>query len=164
MLFLSLLFIAAIVLIQRAGVTMNITPSMKVGLYIKQNGAVGKGDIVSFCLKDPYKKIALERNYLGTGSKCSGADPLIKEVIAAPGDNVILTDEYIKVNKNKYAFPTSHFDSLHRPLASYPRGKYLHTQGYWLIGANSQKSWDSRYFGPVSRGDILTKLKPLLVW
>jgi len=90
---------------------------MKMGLYINENGGIGKGDIVSVCLKEPYKKIALERNYLEKGSKCSGADPLIKEVIAAPGDNVILTDEYIKVNQNKFAFPTYRFDSLFRPLA-----------------------------------------------
>ena len=164
LLLLLLVIVLVVVLNKYFDIAINITPSMKYGIYIKANGEIGEGDTVSVCLKDPYKKIALERNYAAKGSKCSGIDPLIKEVVAIPGDDVILADKYVEVNQKRYSFPTSHFDSLDRVLAVYPRGKYLHTPSYWLIGVNNKKSWDSRYFGPVSRAQILTKLKPLWVW
>jgi type IV secretory pathway protease TraF len=75
-----------------------------------------------------------------------------------------LADEYISVNQQKYLFKTQTTDSRNRKLDIYPRGQYLHTTGFWVIGVNNKKSWDSRYFGPISREQILTKLKPLIVW
>jgi hypothetical protein len=69
---LPLLFIVVVGLIKYIGVIVNITPSMKVGIYIKSNSGVKRGDIVLLCLIEPYKKIALERNYVEKGRGCSG--------------------------------------------------------------------------------------------
>lgn len=55
------------------------------------------------------------------------------------------------------------YDSKGNSLNSYPRGEYLNSNGYWLIGTGSQHSWDSRYWGPVTDEQILLKVKPLLV-
>ena len=146
------------------GLIINITPSIKKGFYVKSSGEIGRGDIVSVCLREPYKQIALERKYIAKGTKCSGADPLVKEVLAMPGDTVVLAADYIEVNAHKYILPTHRVDSAGRKLAAYPRGTYARTSGYWLVGSNSEKSWDSRYFGPVGKEQIIAKLKPLLVW
>lgn len=134
---------------------------MKIGLYIKQKGEIKRGDIVLVCLHEPYKTIGLQRRYIAKGSKCEGAEPLIKEVVAIPGDTVILTEEYLKINGQKFSFLTYHYDSQNRSLNVYPCGKYQ--QGYWLIGTNDNRSWDSRYWGFVRREQILYKLKPLMV-
>ena len=149
------------ILAKHFDLTINVTSSMPIGFYIRDAGGVGKGDIVLVCLKDPYRSIGIQKGYIAKGKRCSGANPVIKKVIAVPGDGVVLGMESIEVNKKSYPFKTLMKDSKGRALGIYPRGKY--SQGYWLIGDNSSKSWDSRYFGPVEESQILTKLKPLLV-
>ena len=67
------------------------------------------------------------------------------------------------VNNTRFPFKTLHKDSSERVLNIYPRGKYLRTNGYWLIGTDSPKSWDSRYWGFLNRQNIIFKLKPLLI-
>ncbi len=156
---LSLFFLA-----HAYNVCINVTPSMKQGIYLRDTGDIHRGDIVALCLAEPYKTLGLRNCYIEKGHRCQGADPLIKEVIAIPGDDVVLTDQFIRVNKTIYPYPTFHFDSLHRRSAIYPRGKYSHVQGYWLIGTHSPYSWDSRYWGEVMEDQILYKLKPLWIW
>lgn len=162
--YLILLFIliAAAFLIIISGATINVTPSMKIGVYIKEKGEVERGDIVLFCLSQPYKNIGLQYQYILQGNKCNGTNSLIKEVVALPNDQVILTDNGLEVNGKIYPYRTYYFDSKNRSLSVYPRGKYQ--QGYWLIGTNNDHSWDSRYFGPINKNQILYKLKPVLVW
>jgi len=143
------------------GVAINITPSMPLGLYIKQSGDIKPGDIVAVCLTESERNFGLQRHYITKGNRCSGADPLNKKIMAVPGDKVILADEYIKINQQKYFYPTKYRDSQKRPLKVYPRGEYQH--GYWIIGTNDKSSWDSRYFGPIEKAQILEKLRPLLI-
>lgn len=154
-----LIFLMAAILIRLFGVIINITPSMKEGIYFRKFGEVKSGDIVAACLSDPYKEIGLSNHYIQNSARCGGADPVIKKVIAVPGDNVILMKDYIFVNNVRYPFKTFYVDSKNRKLIVYPRGKYLRTNGYWLVGTDSEKSWDSRYFGPVKKEQILFKLK-----
>ncbi len=48
-------------LIIASGLTINTTPSMEIGLYIKQQGEIKRGDVVLVCLVDPYKTIGLQQ-------------------------------------------------------------------------------------------------------
>ena len=146
------------------GVLINITPSMKLGIYVRSHKPIHRGDIVAFCLVGPYKAMGLNRLYIQKGRKCGGAEPLIKEVIATPGDDVILEDSYITVDGVRYRFRTFYQDSEGRALDIYPRGNYPNTYGYWVIGTHAKNSWDSRYWGMISKEQILYKLKPLLMW
>jgi conjugative transfer signal peptidase TraF len=161
-LILFFILIAVAVSIVITGATINVTPSMKIGLYIKQEGEIKRGDIVLVCLTEPYKTIGLHNQYIMQGSRCNGANSLIKEVVALPNDLVILTDSSLEINGKTYPYRTYYFDSKDRPLSVYPRGKYR--KGYWLIGTNNDHSWDSRYFGPINKNQILCKLKAILVW
>jgi len=145
-------------------ICINVTPSMKQGVYLRETSKISRGDIVALCLEEPYKTLGLTRGYIAKGHRCEGTDPLIKEVIAIPGDEVVLADQFIRVNGVTYPYATFYRDSFHRKLAIYPRGKYSHVQGYWLIGTHSSYSWDSRYWGEVRTNQILYKLKPLWVW
>lgn len=146
------------------GVLINITPSMKFGVYIKSNGMIDRGDIVAFCLPEPYKTRGLDALYIQKGRKCIGSDPLIKEVIAVPGDQVILHDRYLEVNGNRNFYETLRQDSEGHTLTAFPRGSYANTKGYWMIGTHSKNSWDSRYWGAVGKEQILYKLRPLITW
>ena len=152
----GLLIIASV--INHLGITINFTPSMKEGIYIKKAGQIERGDIVAACLDEPYQAIGLKNSYLIRSTKCHGAAPVIKKIIAVPGDNVLLTYDYIRVNGRKLLFKTKLRDRSGNSLHVYPRGHYLQTDGYWLIGINSRNSWDSRYWGYVKKEQILYRL------
>jgi len=122
------------------GICINMTSSMPEGMYFRDNSKIHRGDIVAFCLEEPYKTIGLKKFYVGKGKACLGTDPLIKQA----GDEVKLTDQSITVNGVTYPYQTFYLDSNQRKLAVYPRGTY-HAQGYWPIGTHSTRSWDSRY-------------------
>lgn len=146
------------------GLKINVTPSMKRGLYIRAYGQIHRGDIILFCLKNPYKTLGLRNLYLEPGRRCDGSAPLIKQVIAVPKDDVTLSNQNIKINEINYFYKTQHIDSIGRKLNVYPRGYYPHTDGYWVIGISAINSWDSRYWGAITKNQILYKLIPLLTW
>jgi len=159
-----LIVLSLLVLGKLAGLVINITPSMKSGVYKKIPGEVKRGDIVLFCLDKADKKVGLKRHYLTKSYQCDGVTPLIKEVIAVPGDNVTLNDDSIIVNTTQYLYKTRYRDNVGRTLKVYPRNHYLYTKGYWLIGTNSSNSWDSRYWGPIANKQIISAITDLIVW
>ena len=143
----------------------NITPSMPEGIYLKTHSSIKRGSIVLVCLDKEQTQLGLARHYLIEGDKnCNNTVPLIKRVIAVPQDNVLLADDSVTVNGKKYPYPTFYQDSAHRPLPVYPRGEYLNTTGYWLLGTTDAHSWDSRYWGPVPQRALRQTLLPLLTW
>lgn len=147
------------------GLIINITPSMPIGLYVKKDSdTIKRQDVVAICLAEPYKSLGLRLNYLIRGKACENSAPLIKQIIAVPKDDVRLADDYIAVNHHIYAYKTQYVDSLNRKLDVYPRGIYLNTSYYWVIGTNDDKSWDSRYWGPIKEQQILSILKPILTF
>lgn len=164
--FVILLLLALVWLIAKSGILIiNVTPSLPRGIYLRVPSATIKNnDLVLICLTDEHKKIGLTREYIAHGTRCNGADPLLKLVVATPGDNVTLYEDHLTVNNTILPYPTLSFDSKNRPLTPYPRKAYLNTPGYWLIGTHDKRSWDSRYWGPVARQQIIGKVKPLIFW
>lgn len=155
-----------IALLAHYKLSFNISPSMPLGLYFKSHSAIQRGDIVAVCLQNPYKALGLQQHYLITSHGiCHGTMPLMKQLIAIPGDQVKLTNESIQVNDKTYLYPTHRQDSKNRPLAVFPRGDYPNTTGYWLLGTNNpQRSWDSRYWGFVQKEQIPYRFISLIVW
>lgn len=150
---------------------INISSSMPRGIYRIENQdttaptfSLKKGDIVAVCLKKADRETGLQRNYILVGDKCENSEPLIKSIFAVPGDNIILKMNSIILNGKIYPYPTVTVDSKGRPLKTFPRGSYIKTSGYWLIGTNDSKSWDSRYWGPVVTSQILFRLTPFLTF
>jgi conjugative transfer signal peptidase TraF len=159
----GLIVLIVVGLIKHWGIVINTTSSMPEGLYLKQaSTTIERGDVVAIFLKPPYQTIGIKQGYLKQQLLSKTAIPLIKQVVAVPGDTVELTDSYISVNGHRYPYKTYYVDSHHRPLTVYPRGTY-HAQGYWLIGTADSHSWDSRYWGEVAQEQILYPLKPWLI-
>lgn len=138
---------------------------MPKGIYIQQKKLnVENGDIVAVCLPNELKHFALQRKYITKGIYCSGAAPLIKKIIAMPGDNIEVNDHMIQVN-NESTYPIKIFksDSHGRQLFACSNGTHR-ANGYWLLGVNNERSWDSRYFGEINSSNILCVLRPIFVW
>lgn len=148
------------------GLIINITDSMPKGIYWREKGVIQRNDIIAFCLKPEYQKFALKRGYLirAGGNRCQYSEPVIKKVIAVPGDTVVFSQDDIEVNGKKYFYKTLTKDSRERDLFIYPRGVYANTTDYWVIGTGSKQSWDSRYFGPILPESILYKIQPVFTY
>lgn len=160
----GLIFIAVCFWLYKAGLIINITGSMPRGIYWRETGDLHRGDLVAFCLNEKTQRFGLKQGYLIHGTRCNFSEPLIKKIIAMPGDNVTLSSQSIIVNSQTISYQTLPVDSHERPLKAYPSGNYANTKNYWVMGTDSQQSWDSRYFGPINPKSILWKIKPWLVY
>lgn len=137
---------------------------MPVGLYkVSAPLNLQRGDNVVVCLPKEIGLEGLKHGYLTPGQCPGGYSYIIKELIALPGDQVTLTRQAILVNNQPYFAPVQPFDQARFPIAAIARGNYQNTTDYWLYGANNPlDSWDSRYWGGVSRVNIIKIAHP--VW
>jgi conjugative transfer signal peptidase TraF len=146
------------------GLHINYTKSAPLGLWIEQPAVSPKrGSMVSVCPPAvPIVADLIEQARLSPGD-CTetGARPLLKPVAAIEGDMVrIRSGEPIYINN------TALNNSLPAPeLKPWPDGDYRVSDGeVWVFSDYTDRSFDSRYFGPVSVSAVRAEVKPLLVF
>lgn len=163
-----LLLEAATAFLATTSVRINLTDSLPRGFYRITPGGIERGTLVSACpdLSNPAIQTAHERGYLKTGwFPCNGgAAPLLKYVLALPGDSVEVAQEGIRVNgqpiENSIRLAS---DSAGRPLPPLPASREAPPGHVWLFSGHALASFDSRYFGPAKISDIIGVATPLLV-
>ena len=146
---------------------LNVTPSYPLGLYGTKpahNLQDFKNQLVLICsdLSNPIIKLADQYKILPPGQSCPESElaPLLKRLVGVPGDQVAITNQGITINghkiensKIKYKF----FEQMIHP------GVYtLKSNEYWVMSSYNADSFDSRYFGPVKRQQIIRRVYPLL--
>jgi type IV secretory pathway protease TraF len=98
------------------------------------------------------------------GTCGDGAAPLLKPIIAKPGDVVEVS--YLGLSVNGTLLPNT------APLATDTKGLWKrgrqdvmlwHPKPLWVASPFHRCSFDSRYFGPVSTTAIRHRLKALLI-
>ena len=158
--------LAAPLVVRLAPLRINTSSSLPRGLYLLEpvRGTPYPGEIVLACPPPAAAAVALARRYLDPGPCPGGTKPLGKLVLAAGGDRVELSAAGITLNgcalRAASSLPT---DSRGRRLARYPAGVYrVGAQELWLFSPH-HRSFDSRYFGPVSTQNVIGGLRPLLV-
>ena len=155
--------LAVVVFSWFAGLRINISGSMPVGFYHVSRGAPAKGAMVLACLPDSVAAFARSRGYVPNG-RCPGATaPIGKMVLAMAGDSVEVTDTGLIVNGQpvKNTKPLA-VDGLGRLIPRLPDGTYVVTADeIWLYSPYSNRSFDSRYFGPIRLNCILNRVSPL---
>ncbi len=137
-----------------AGLRLQVTRSMPVGLYqLQETDRLQVGDIVSFCLPPGhFAELAKQRGYLQESKICpSGVRPLVKQVAGLPGDTVDTASLAI--------LPA---DSLHRPLSSVLSSGVI-PDGFALVLSPHKGSFDSRYFGLVPFS-TLKRVTPVFIY
>jgi conjugative transfer signal peptidase TraF len=146
-----------------SGFRINLTPSMPLGLW-KRSGGIVRGNFVAACIPPDSEamQLALQRGYIPSGRCPGGIAPVLKQIVAAAGDTIILTDQDVAVNGTRLVNSrTLASDSAGRPLSAFRRGAYHVEPGeYWLISTDRAESFDSRYFGPVPESGIVDALVP----
>lgn len=150
---------------------LNATPSLPSGLYLQyplpQDTSVQRGTLATLCLTYGAERFGLRRSYLpkdlGDNTQCPGfAPPLLKRVLAGPGDTVRVALDGIFVNGVKESLPPPHCDPKGRVIPIQYGTHVLADAQYWLY-TDLYFSYDSRIYGPVHRSQIIAAAMPLLV-
>jgi len=143
-------------------IRLNLTASLPLGLYIVTDGPT---DYVAFCLSEEWETIAISRQYITSGYCPAGGTPLLKQIVARPGDSVELDGRGITVNGRLLPQTSPKLKDLSgRSLQGYRPGKYNVPHGMlWVASSYSELSFDSRYYGPISSSAIQFHLRPLWV-
>jgi conjugative transfer signal peptidase TraF len=155
-------FAAPFLILGIAGIRINTSPSLPLGLYKEKTDR--RAPLIEFCPEEPYGKFAAGRGYRSVGNCPDGAGPLMKPVVASEGDVVDVSNRGIAVNGvllPNTAPKTK--DSQGRPMQPWPYGQYWVPFGLvWVASSYNPWSFDSRYFGPSSTGNVRNRLKPFL--
>jgi len=156
-----------LVLAHAAGLRLNTTHSIPLGLYRMSSDPITKGAYVLWC--PPERSVfdlAKERGYIGAGFCPGGYGKMMKKVVASHHDVVSVTDEGVTING--ILLPSSQpveADSMGRPL---PRlrmtDQVLASSELWLMSDTNSRSFDARYFGPVHRMHIQSLIHPVWTW
>jgi conjugative transfer signal peptidase TraF len=145
-----------------AGIRINASPSLPIGVYRTTSDP---GDrLIEFCPAEPFASLAISRGYRDRGTCRDGATPLMKPVVARPGDTVDLSEQGIAVNGR--LLPNTaplRVDTHGRPLVPWPFGRYqVQPRTVWVASSHHPRSFDSRYFGPIPVGSIRDHVRPVL--
>ncbi len=152
---------------QVAGARINTSKSIPVGLYWTTSGPMEKGAYVLFCPPPSWVfNEARARGYIGAGFCPGGYGYLMKRVAATARDTVTVTNEGVRVNGERWPQSMPRFaDKAGRRLPRFQADGYVLGQAEVLLMSNgSPTSFDGRYFGPVSRAQLETAVKPILTW
>ena len=152
------------------GFVFNFTHSAPFGLY-KEISDPAKAPhtpapYVFFCPDVRWPGMKGEPNYRKPMRTCpDGFAPLIKPVVAWPGDTVETSAQGVTVNGQLLAHTlTIDHDSTGHPIRPYAYGTYHVQPGQlWVVSSFSPKSFDSRYFGPIPARSVRHWVQPFLV-
>src|SRR5438477_66265 len=90
---LSAVALATFQLCGLAGIRINASPSLPIGLYSTSTNP-GAG-LIEFCPAEPFASLASSRGYRDRGTCPDGATPLMKPIVAQAGDTVDLSGQGI---------------------------------------------------------------------
>jgi conjugative transfer signal peptidase TraF len=146
------------------GIRVNASPSLPVGFYRVVSDP--RADLVEFCPGEPYAALASARGYRQAGRCPDGRTPLLKPIVARSGDEVVVAATGLAVNGVPLANSAARSrDTAARTLEPWPIGRYKVQPGtLWVVSTYESRSFDSRYFGPISESRVLNRLRPLFVW
>lgn len=127
----------------------NESPSAPLGWYaLSPNGVVKRDALVAAFAPDDARHLAHKRGYLPSHI------PLIKTVWATGGERVCYDGQRVSVlNRPDIAVLGQDGSGRDLPVMS---GCYtLDETQVFLVSTDVQTSWDSRYFGPVEKDQVL---------
>ena len=156
-----------LILTHEAGLRLNSTRSIPIGLYRMSNDPIEKGAYVLWCPPERSEfDLAKERGYIGAGFCPGGYGNMMKKVVASGHDVVSVTDEGVLINGT--LMPASQpfeADSLGRPLPRFRVTNHvLASSELLLMSDTNPRSFDARYFGPIPHETIQSTIQPLWTW
>jgi len=156
-----------LILVHQAGLRLNTTRSIPLGLYRISTDPIVKGAYVLWCPPERSEfDLAKERGYIGAGFCRGGYGKMMKKVVASHHDVVSVTDAGVTINRT--LIPASQpleADSMGRPLPRFRMTDHvLASSEFLLMSDTNSRSFDARYFGPVHRAHIQSTIHPVWTW
>jgi conjugative transfer signal peptidase TraF len=131
----------------------NPSQSAAVGWYrVQPNLPIERGSQVAAYAPERARRLADERGYLPYDY------PLIKTVWAVEGEEVCYHNQSVSVPKRP-DIPLLGQDALGRVMPQMSDCIVLKSEEYLLISPDVQNGFDSRYFGPVGKANIIGRVK-----
>ncbi len=146
--------------------TINLTGSLPGLLYALGpiDRPIARGDTILVCAPASVAALGAQRGYLPAGPCPGQTAPLLKLVAAVGGDFVDLRARSIEVNGRCLGHSvTFDHDHLGRKLPQIARGRYRLGAGQLWLWTPAERSFDSRYFGPVRASDVTYFASPIAV-
>ena len=147
------------------GFRVNLTPSFPLGLWRIQalHRDIRLGDLVFVCppLTTTFD-LAFERGYVRPGLCPGWRSPLIKTVVALPGQTIGIG---AAVTIDGRLLPCSELqpvDGAGRALTPFAGG--IVAAGMLFLHSDYEGSYDSRYFGPIPAEGVLGLAEPVLTF
>jgi len=140
------------------GLRFNVSESEPIGIYWMQSykgEALSRSALIEFC--PPVKQ--KDFPFTSAGNCDGGTTPFLKHVIGVPGDRVRVGKEGVFINEHLISDSQamSRAQSSQTTLSRWDGDRVLGNDEYWVYGAGDSKdSFDSRYFGPVKAGQIIS--------
>ena len=134
-------------------VVYNGSASMPLGFYLRIDGQIERGSIVTVRASDVAEDYARRRRFTGAH------DRFIKHVVGVSGDRVCADAAEVTLNGRVVAHRQTR-DSDGRVLPSWSGCETLQDDQIFLLG-ETETSFDGRYFGPVKRSTIEGVWRPL---
>lgn len=150
---------------QLLGLRVNLTPSYPLGLWriVPLERQVAIGDLVLICPpRTPDFEMARERGYLRTGLCPGWMSPLLKTVVALPGQ-IIDIGELVTIDDRE--LPRSVLrpvDAEGRKLSAFAGG--VVPPHHAFLHSSFAGSYDSRYFGPIPLSGLLGGAHPVFTF
>jgi conjugative transfer signal peptidase TraF len=155
--------VATAALLMSLGIHINLSASAPRGLYRAVVGTPAPGMWIAACVTEEAAALGLARGYLRPGPCPGGTEPILKPVVAVPGDVVDVSPHGVAVNG--LFLPGSEpasLDSSGRPLHAMWGRRVLGAEELWLMSNRVPNSWDSRYLGTFSMSQVRAIARP--VW
>lgn len=153
-------------LVYAAGIRLNTTPSIPVGVYRLTNEPIVKGAYVLFCPPPAAVfDMAKARGYLGAGYCSGGYGHLMKKILAVQDDVVVIGTDGVQVNGQLLPLSAPiKADGAGRPLPDYKADSVLDSTEVLVMSDSNSSSFDGRYFGPIQRSQIQGVIRPIFTW
>ncbi|MUT24293.1 S26 family signal peptidase [Mesorhizobium japonicum] len=132
----------------------NASASAPIGLYRIAAGTPALGDLVLVRPPDYVAYLAAQRGYL------PGNVALVKRLAALPGEHVCAFHDAIIIGGDIVARRLK-IDAQGRPLPWWNGCRALTKDEVFLLGNETNRSFDSRYFGAVPAANVIGRLVPL---
>lgn len=159
--------LASAFLASAAGVRVNTSKSIPLGLYWVTESPVQTGAYVMLCPPDVgVFREARNRGYLAAGPCPGDFGYLMKRVVAAGGDQIAVTNDGVRVNGQliPHSAPLA-ADPSGRPMPRYQVATYaLGAREVLLMSGTSPTSFDGRYYGPLNVSQIRAVIRPVFTW
>lgn len=139
-------------------IVYNASDSAPRGWYaVSPVTALHRGDFVVATLPPAVADFADARHYLPR------TVPVLKHIGALSGQHVCIRQRIVRIDGQVLGRALAQ-DGAHRPLTVWSECRRLSADEIFLFAPVPDGAYDSRYFGPVSRGAVRGIARPLWTW